>query len=232
MSTNRLKCLGFSGFAVNFCIVKQTTTTAKGEFEKLRVQFISLVKHPANRRDVLYKSADDVINLPLRIIKRMASPADATKKYLYGVVYEPGVTDTQGDSASAEVIKDAAYEFLKMGLVNMVDEQHNFEPGKGKIVESFILRSDDPNFVGVQKGAWCVVIELSPEMEAKIDEIGGLSLAGQGFYKAANEEDAAPVPQIRYDGMKKAHVRKARPGMRTSTATTSPTNKAHLRITD
>jgi hypothetical protein len=153
----------------------------KGEFAELRVQFISLVKHPANRRPVLVKSDTGVrFELPARLLRK-----DKSTRKIYGVVYEPGIIDTQGDSASAMVIERAAHEFLGLGLVKMVDFQHDFTPGKGTIVESFILNGIDDRFPNVQKGAWVVVIEVGPEMEPYIDDIGGLSLAGQGVYKSA-----------------------------------------------
>ncbi len=152
----------------------------KGEFAELRVQLISLVKHPANRRPVIIKSDTGVrFELPARILHK-----DASRRLVYGVVYEPGIIDTQGDSATSEVIRSAAHEFLRMGLVQMVDFQHDFAPGKGTIVESFILGGEDERFPNITKGAWVVVIELSPEMLPFIQDIGGLSLAGQGLYKS------------------------------------------------
>jgi hypothetical protein len=162
---------------------------SKGEFAELRVQFISLVKHPANRRPVIVKSSDGIsFELPVRILRK-----DASARSIYGVVYEPGLVDTQGDFASAEVIRSAAHEFLKLGLVKMVDFQHDFDPGKGSVVESFILNGSDDRFPGVTKGAWVVVIELAPEMEAYLNDIGGLSLAGQGVYK----QEKPSRPKIR-----------------------------------
>ena len=174
----------------------------KGEFEKLRVQFISLVKHPANRRPVIIKSNGGItFELPIRLLHK-----DASKRLLYGVVYEPGLVDTQGDSATGEVITDAAHEFLRHGLVKMIDFQHDFDPGKGSVVESFILNGTDDRFPGVTKGAWVVVIELSPEMEPYLDDIGGLSLAGQGIYKA--KSDKPPVRPLARKTSRKPLARK------------------------
>src|SRR4051794_28152419 len=103
---------------------------SKGEFASLRVQFISLVKHPANKRPVLIKSSDGVqFEIPIRLLRK-----DSLSRILYGVVYEPGLIDPQGDSASSDVIKNAAHEFLRLGLVKMVDFQHDFAPGQGSVV--------------------------------------------------------------------------------------------------
>jgi hypothetical protein len=166
----------------------------KGEFAELRVQFISLVKHPANRRPVIVKTGDGAtFELPIRIIRK-----DAATRTLYGMVYEPGLVDTQGDFASAEVIARAAHEFLRLGLVKMVDFQHDFDPGKGSVVESFILHGEDDRFPGISKGAWVVAIELAPELESQLDDIGGLSLAGQGVYKqSASTKSNTPLARAR-----------------------------------
>ncbi len=165
---------------------------AKGEFAQLRVQYISLVKHPANRRGVVVKSDDGGFELPVRILRK-----EADRRLLFGVVYEPGLIDTQGDYASEEVIRDAAHEFLRLGLVKMIDFQHDFDPGKGSVVESFILGGPDERFPGIAKGAWVVAIELSAEMESRLDEIGGLSLAGQGLYKTKNVKAVRPLARSR-----------------------------------
>lgn len=172
---------------------------SKGEFETLRVQFISLVKHPANRRPIIYKSSDGRFEMDVRLLK-----TDLVAKKIYGVVYEPGVVDTQGDYASAEVIEKAAHDFLTLGLVNMIDDQHSFDPGKGIVKESFILRGEDPQFPGVNKGAWCVVIQPDETMIAAIErgDITGLSLAGQGTYK----KSAELTPQIKFD-KSESHLR-------------------------
>lgn len=173
----------------------------KGEFAQLRVQFISLVKHPANRRPVLIKTADGVqFELPVRILRK-----DNSKRLIYGVVYEPGLIDTQGDSASPEVITLAAHEFLRLGLVKMIDFQHDFDPGKGSVVESFILNGTDDRYPGVTKGAWVVAIELAPEMEPFINDIGGLSLAGQGIYKS---NELLPSKPLARKSSRKALARK------------------------
>jgi hypothetical protein len=174
----------------------------KGEFASLRVQFISLVKHPANKRPVLIKSSDGVqFEIPIRLLRK-----DTASRILYGVVYEPGLIDTQGDSASSEVIKDAAHEFLRLGLVKMVDFQHDFAPGQGSVVESFILNGTDDRFPNVSKGAWVVAIELSENMVSHIDEIGGLSLAGQGTYKSHSRPS---TPLARAASKRKALARKS-----------------------
>jgi hypothetical protein len=177
----------------------------KGEFASLRVQFISLVKHPANRRPVLIKNSDGVFfEIPITLLRK-----DAAARLLYGVVYEPGLVDTQGDSAPAEVIKTAAHEFLRLGLVKMIDFQHDFSPGQGSVVESFILNGTDDRFPGVTKGAWVVAIELSENMVSHIDEIGGLSLAGQGIYRSQMPQEKSQKVLARATGKRKPLARKS-----------------------
>jgi hypothetical protein len=173
------------------------TNISKGEFDELIVNYLSFVKSPANRRAFKRKS-DGQFSIDIRILKK-----DAAKRRIYGVVYEPNVTDTQGDWANEEVIERAAHRFLRMGLVRMVDEEHSMVPGSGTVIESFILRGEMENFEGIAKGAWCVVIE--PAEGVDIDKYEGLSLAGYGTYKSAS------APQISF---KRAQLLRRAPSMR------------------
>jgi hypothetical protein len=150
---------------------------------KLRVEYISLVDEPANRKPIIYKSNSagtkarvDILFTHLR--------KNAKKGLIYGVVYEPDTVDTQGDWADAETIEKAAHEFVAAGKVRQIDMHHDEQPGKGTVIESFILRGSDPRFPNVKKGAWCVVIKVADEYKSRMGEIGGLSLQGLATYAA------------------------------------------------
>lgn len=153
---------------------------------KLKIDFISLVDQPANRKGVIIKSddgADFTFQSNLRIVRK-----DAKKGLLCATVYEPNEVDTQGDWAEAPEIEDGAHDFMIRKRVAMVDLQHNYEPGYGNVVESFIKNGDDDRFPDTKNGSWCVVIKLSEIAKAHIEEIGGVSMAGGGQY----DEDAPP----------------------------------------
>lgn len=135
--------------------------------KNLQVAFISLVKSPANKKDIVYKSSEGKYTdeKELKIIK-----SEASKGLVYGTVYEPNVKDTDGDWTDAETIEKAAHEFLEKGNVGQIDVNHQEEPIGAKVVESYID----------QKGAWQVVIKMDPKSEVfgKIEkgEIKGLSM--------------------------------------------------------
>lgn len=61
---------------------------------QILVDFISLVKHPANKNPVILK------NDGMRVFKVIKS--DKLLHRVYGIVYEPEKLDTEGDYADAE----------------------------------------------------------------------------------------------------------------------------------
>ena len=100
---------------------------------------------------------------------------------VYGVVYAPNEVDTQGDYATAETIKEAAHRFMKELMLRNVDQQHDFQPERGYVAESWIIRGDDPLFSGEQEGTWAVGIKVEdPAVWEKITagELRGISMAG------------------------------------------------------
>lgn len=149
------------------------------KLNKLRVAYISLVGKPANKRDIVYKSADAKFTdeKTLRITK-----SDA-EGLVYGVVYEPGVKDTDGDWADAKTIKAAAHDFLMKGAMSAVDENHNEQPTGAQVVESSIN----------EKGAWEVAIKMDPKSDTfqKVQkgELKGLSMGA--FCEKSDEEPPA-----------------------------------------
>jgi hypothetical protein len=147
------------------------------KIEKLKVNLISLVKYPANRKGILLKS-DGTFEVFLQRLHK-----NATEGILYGVVYEPDTVDTQDDYADATTIKEAAHDFLSAGRVSMIDLEHDYNADKGAVVESWILRGTHPYFPETKEGAWCVGIKLSSAAYEHIDEIGGISLAGIAIRK-------------------------------------------------
>ncbi len=137
------------------------------ELIDLHVEFISLVKNPANGEKIVFKSGSDnkvVINIPIE-------KYDNDKKLVYGIVYSPGKLDSDNEYAASETIAKAAHEFMEGLLLKNVDSNHDFMGGKGTVVESYI--SD--------KGAWQVVIKVKDDKlwdDVKKGDINGISLAG------------------------------------------------------
>lgn len=102
-----------------------------------------------------------------------------------GIVLQPEVVDAQGDIMSADVIKQAAYDFLqnfnkstKLGL------QHaTFPKGKLALVESYVA----PNGIvlgakTVKQGSWIMTVKvLDAAIWKKVKEgkIAGFSIGGR-----------------------------------------------------
>ncbi len=152
------------------------------KLKKLRVAFISLVKKPANKLDIVYKSADGKFTDD-KEIKITKSTAEGL---VYGTVYAPNVKDTDGDWADAETIRKAAHDFMANNKIDKVDENHDETPSGARVVESSIS----------EKGAWDVVIKMDPNSETfkKVQkgEIKGLSM-GAFCEKSSEEPEADPA---------------------------------------
>jgi hypothetical protein len=109
------------------------------------VHFISLVKKPANRRSILTKSeraGQETWCITVPILK-----VDEVKKQIFGVVYAPDDTDTDGEFMRQEAIEAMAHDFVRANRSAKVDLEHDFVEGKhGFVAESWILRSEHPYF--------------------------------------------------------------------------------------
>jgi len=149
------------------------------ELKELHVEFISLVRRPANRKKLVLKGVvgggGTVREFPL--IK-----ADGHLRRVYGIVYAPDEVDAQGDWASKETIRKAADRWMLEGRAELVDRDHSFQPVPAYVAESWLVRKGDPLFPREKEGAWAVGIQVrDEELWALIEagEIEGLSLAGR-----------------------------------------------------
>lgn len=152
----------------------------KRRLKNLVVEYISLVDAGANRRQVVYKNAaagtGTRVNTSFAVRK-----VDEDKRLVYGIVYAPDETDTQGDTMEAAEIEKAAHEFLAAGRTANVDKQHNQQADKGLVVESYILGEDDERFPDDPAGAWAVVIKVTDDdtwAEIKKGDLKGISMQG------------------------------------------------------
>lgn len=136
------------------------------KLNKIKVAYISLVKNPANKLDIIYKSTDAKFTDQKLITITKNDP----EGLVYGTVYEPLVKDTDGDWADAATIQQAAHDFLTKGATSAVDHEHSEKTIGANVVESHIN----------EKGAWEVVIKMDPKSDTfqKVQkgEIKGLSM--------------------------------------------------------
>jgi len=132
------------------------------------ISFLSLVPQGANHFPVLYKEASQE-NLELNLLSKAGEKFEE-QGLVVALAYAPENRDTQGDIASAEVVKEMAYSFAKNGM--NLDIRHNEKPvgrDKAHVAESFIVQKADPRFAGWKdlsgnpvesEGAWGVVIKV------------------------------------------------------------------------
>lgn len=115
------------------------------------------------------------------------------KQIVIGEVYVPydpsdaSTVDTQNMYATAEEIEKAAYEFMEK--YRQIDKQHNFKPGYGVVVESYIAKAGDPMF---KEGSWVLGVRVTDNdvwSKIKSGEITGFSLAGSA--RLVEQEQAA-----------------------------------------
>ena len=137
----------------------------------------------------------------VRSIKAEDAPTEVSiKKFddelriVWGEVYAPSVPDSQGDIMSASEIRKMAHEAIKRGGVK-VDVNHDGTATMSGIVESFIARKGDPDFI---EGSWVVGMHV-PDGRIwnmiKSGELNGFSFEGTG-YRAKKTVDINVPEQI------------------------------------
>ena len=98
-------------------------------------------------------------------------------RIVYGEVYAPDRPDAQGEFMRAEEIQKMAHEFARAGRMASIDLMHDNKIIEGPcIVESFIARKGDPDFI---EGAWVIGMHVpNDDVWAKIKkgEINGFSM--------------------------------------------------------
>ena len=154
---------------------------------KAKIAFISLCPKGANSFSTIYKADDGDTPVDLSTIcKDMNEQGE-----IIALVYAPETVDSQGDIASAAVIKEFAHDFAKNG--EGIDVRHNEEvlsKDAVYVAESFIVQKGDPRFADMKDydgdsvdatGGWGVVIKVDDEEIRKLyreGEWGGVSMGG------------------------------------------------------
>ena len=87
--------------------------------------------------------------------------SDAKQQIVYGEVYKPNVRDSDGNFMTAETIEKMAHDFLGKARTSHISKNHDGNNDKGYVVESFIVRKGDPDFI---EGAWVVGVHV-PDIE-------------------------------------------------------------------
>ena len=106
--------------------------------------------------------------------------SDAKKQIVYGEVYVPDRRDTDGNFMTAETIEKMAHDFMKNARNSQISKSHDGNTNKGCVVESFIARENDPDFIA---GSWVVGVHVPDAAVWKSIESGeltGFSIEGTG----------------------------------------------------
>jgi len=102
------------------------------------------------------------------------------EQIVYGIVYEPDIVDAQGDQASANEIKKAAYGFMENAQAFKV--MHKGKKVKVKILENYIAPVDFTIAKRkVKKGSWVLVTRVLDKklwQAIKAGNLTGYSMAG------------------------------------------------------
>lgn len=158
----------------------------KRRLSNIDVLYISLVDKGANMKKIVFKSDNLPEDPPISKIVEILK-TDVDKKMVYGIVYSPEETDSQGDIASAEEIEKAAYGFMKYRRSGKIDKMHNMEPEQGFTAETWITRESDALFKNdAPEGSWAVGIKI--ENAETWDEIKDKKLTSLSLMGSANTE--------------------------------------------
>lgn len=107
---------------------------------------------------------------------------DAKLQIAYAEVYAPNIPDSHGDFMVPEEIRKMAHGFMRNGLTKSVDIEHDNKTDYDcAIVESFIAREGDPDFI---PGSWVCGCHIpNPEVWELVEkgEINGFSMQGMGL---------------------------------------------------
>lgn len=103
--------------------------------------------------------------------------ADQYKQIVYGEVYAPGVPDSDGEYMTEETIEKMAHAFMRKSRLQQIDTNHNntLVPG-AMVVESFIARKGDPDFI---PGSWVAGVHIPDQAtwgQVLSGEINGFSV--------------------------------------------------------
>lgn len=171
----------------------------KRRIKRMLVKFISLVNEGANESVIIWKSKSDPSKdeIELNQIVDLAKVA-TEQRMVYGLVYRPEKMDTHGDIASAEVIKQASDDFMRMKNTDQIDMQHDRIAGNGFVAETWIVKSGDPMFPD-DEGAWAVGIKVTDDKAwemVKSGAIKGLSLNALGLVEELSKETVMKTEEI------------------------------------
>lgn len=137
----------------------------------------------------------------MKVSNRPFSKVDAAKQIVFGEVYVPGILDSQGEFMTAEQIEKMAYEFLRKSQLDAIDTNHDLVDNGSYVVESFIARPGDPDFIA---GSWVVGTKITDSELWKQVENGELN--GYSMYGTSARAERVVEIEIPDDGLIKGET--------------------------
>jgi hypothetical protein len=118
-----------------------------------------------------------------RLVRKAEEPA-AEERFVFGVVLEPDVVDTQGDTYSAEEVRKAAHRFME--LHGNLGQQHDaIVTGKLVILESYVAPVDFAvGTEAIKAGTWLLAIRVKDDglwESIKAGGFTGFSIGGSAI---------------------------------------------------
>lgn len=130
-----------------------------------------------------------------RIVKVEDQEEAQELRLIYSEVYAPNRPDSQGEFMRPDTIMKAAHSFVKAGRLTSIDKEHDNVLLDGvQVVESFVARKGDPDFI---EGAWVVGIHVDNDAiwkAVKNGEVNGLSL--EAFVQRDEQEVTVEIPGL------------------------------------
>ncbi|MDX5484857.1 XkdF-like putative serine protease domain-containing protein [Bacillus pumilus] len=160
------------------------------ELINAKITHVSYVDKAANQKQFFFMKSEKENDFQKEI--KVLAKADDAQRLVYGIVYEPNVSDAHGDYMTPAEIEKAAHGFLKDA--REIDKQHDFQGGVGEVVESYIAPSDfEMGGEVIKKGSWVLVTKASDEIWEQIQkgEITGYSMAGTADIGKQEREPAS-----------------------------------------
>lgn len=119
---------------------------------------------------------------------RMIRKADAEERFVFGIVLEPDVIDSQNDTYSAEEVRKAAHGFMEKHA--QLGQQHSaIVTGKLKILESYVAPVDfSIGEEAVKAGTWMLAIRVVDDglwSMMKAGSFTGFSIGGTAIRQPA-----------------------------------------------
>ena len=113
------------------------------------------------------------------------------ERIVLGAVYVPESIDSDGETMTREDVQRMAHDFLSSGRVDKIDIGHSCMESGNKVIESFVARDNDPDFI---PGTWVLGIKINNDDDwigIKKGELNAFS-----FFGAAKKESKRVLVEI------------------------------------